>query len=421
MRRREVLKYVGAGAAVGATGCVGGGNSEPGNQTDTDGNGTDSDGSGNGTNDDGSGTTVTETSFSVVSEGGGDKQESASFWFEDGMLNVRGVIVGSDLCKTAELESSEYDAESDALVVSVVTVDAEDAPEACGEALKPIEYEATVGFEGEQPGLLLRHDGEEVEAEQGEPDGEGESETSTALTGSEFEVTGSECGTETNEAEYTPSQGTSEGSISEGIVEGTLWGPDACATAELGYVSYDSSDDTLVADVRTARTDADACADCITEVSYRLVAEFENGVADSAAVSHDGVRVDAVGEGVEGAEFTVEGIQSASGDEEEADAAFNEDEGTIVATGTVIGNDGCATARLAEAYVEDGALNVDVETVDTGGEMCTQALVAIEYRATLTFDGEIPNEISVSHDGEGVMSGAFRSSSASAGPGPSDE
>jgi hypothetical protein len=260
----------------------------------------------------------------------------------------------------------------------------------------------------------VTHDGEEVEAEQGESDGG--NETSTTLTESEFEVTGSECGTETNEAEYTASQGTSEGESSEGVVEGTLTGPDGCATAELGYVSYDSEDDTLVADVRTARNDADGCGACITEVSYRLVAEFENGVADSASVSHDGVVADGVGDGIENAEFTVEGIESASDDEGGSDAEFNEDDRSIVVTGTVIGSDGCATARLAEAAVEDGALEVDIETVDTGGEMCTQQLVAIRYTATLSFDGEIPNEVSVSHDGESIMGAAYSSNSVSAEP-----
>jgi len=420
MRRRELLKYVGGGAAVAATGCVGGGSEGPGNGTDTDGgpdtpgNATDDE---NGTDDETNGTTVTDASLSVVSEGRGDRQESASFRFGDGALNVRGIIVGSDLCKTAELESAEYDGERGAVLVNVVTVNVEDANRRmCAETLKPIEYEATVGFEGEQPSVVVTHDGEEIEAERGEPDENRQEGSRTSLTGSEFSVVNSGCGSETNEAEYTASQGVSEGNESEGVVEGTLWGPDACTTAELGYVSYDTEEDTLVADVRSARTDADACADCITEVSYRLVAEFENGVAENADISHDGVRVDAVGEGVEGAEFAVEGIQSASGDEGESDAEFNEDEGSIVVSGTIIGNNGCAVARLTEAYVEDGALNIDVETVSNGGEMCTQQLVAIGYTATLTFDGEIPNEVSVSHDGEGIMGAAYESNRVSAEP-----
>jgi len=416
MRRRDVLKYVSTGAVAGVAGCVSEGDGSPGNETDDgddDGNNTDRE---NGTGNDGDSTTVTDTSFSVVSEGDGERDESASFWFGDTTLNVRGVIVGSDLCKTAELDGAEYDSERGALIVSVVTVNAEDAPDACGEALKPIEYEATVEFEGEQPSVVVAHDGEEIGAEQGEPDGGGEGENPTSLTGSEFEVTGSECGTETNEVEYTASQGMSEGNVSEGVVEGTLWGPDACTTAGLGYVSYDAEKDTLVADVRSASTDEDACADCITEVSYRLTAEFENGVADDAAVSHDSVRVDGVGEGVESAEFSTERIEAASERPKSPDAEFDEDKESVVVTGTIIGNDGCAVARLAEAYVEGGRLVVDVETVSNGGEMCTQQLVSIAYSATLRFDGDIPNEISVSHDGESIMGSAYSSNSVSAAP-----
>jgi hypothetical protein len=209
----------------------------------------------------------------------------------------------------------------------------------------------------------------------------------------------------------------SEGNESEGIVEGTVSGPDGCTTAELGYASYDAEEDTLVADVRTASTDEDACTDCITEVDYRLEANFENSVADGAAVSHDGVRVGALERGgVEDAEFSIEGIESASGNPTSPDAEFEEEMERIFITGTVRGNNGCAVARLAEAYVEDGRLVVDVETVSNGGEMCTQQLVAIRYTATVSFDGEIPNEVSVSHDGESIMGAAYSSNSVSAGP-----
>lgn len=411
MRRRDVLKYAGAGAAVGVTGCLSEGDGSPTNETD---DGDDN----NGTGNDGSRTTVTDTSFSVVSVGDGDGGELgspgvASFRFDGKTLNVQGTVIGSDACKTAELESAAYNEDESVVAVEVNTVDSGDAGDCERESPTSIEYELTVEFEGEQPSVVVIHDGEEVEAQQGEPGG---GKNNTELTGSEFEVTGSECGTETNEAKYTASQGVSEDEVSEGVIEGTLWGPDACTTAESGYVSYDSDEDTLVADVRTVRTDEDACADCTTEVGYRLVAEFENGVADAASVSHDGVVVDGVGDGIETSEFSVEGIQNSSGDERDSDAEFNEDEDTIVVRGTAVGADSCKTARLAEAYVEDGVLNVDVETVDTGGGMCTQVLQAIEYTATLTFEDGIPNEVSVSHDGEGVMGAAYESESVSAPP-----
>ncbi|MGK2230795.1 MAG: hypothetical protein ACI9QA_000956 [Methanobacteriota archaeon] len=405
MRRRQFVSALSVAGATGVTGCIGNGE---GNETDgnrTDGNTTDGDGA--------DGATVTGTSFSTSPVRGGDIGESASYSFEDGSLNITGVIVGSDACKVAELGSAVYDEERGAIVVSVTTVNADDANRRmCAQVLTPIRYEATVGFDGGQPEVVVTHDGEEVGATEGV--GGDRSETNTTVTDSEFEVTASGCGEEVDEAEYTATQGMSEGDESIGIVEGTLSGPDSCTTAELGYTSYDAEDDTLVADVRTARTDDDACQDCITEVGYRLEATFENGVAGSASVSHDGVVVDGIGDGIETAGFTVEGRENASGDEGAADIGFDEDEGRIVVSGTVVGKNGCATARLSEANVEDGTLNVGVGTVSDGTEVCTQALVAIGYEATFSFDGEIPDEVSVSHDGTGVMSGAYASESTSA-------
>lgn len=407
MRRREFVSAAAAAGAAGVTGCIDGGEGDDDNDTD------DRDG------DDAS-PTVTDTSFSssVLRDGGAE--ESASYSFEDEKLHVTGVIVGSDACKTAELESAEYDGDRGAIVFDVVTVDAEDAGEVCAEVLKPIAYEAVVEIDlmyQVQPAVVVTHDGEEVEATEGA--GEVGGADGPSLTGSELEVTNSECGTGAEETGYTATQATSEDDESLGIVEGTLSGPDGCTTAELGYTSYDTEDDVLVVDVRTARTDDEACQDCITEVDYRVEATFEGGVAESAEVSHDGVRVDGVGDGIADAGFSVEGVENASGGDGTGDAEFQEDEGRVVVSGTIVGDDGCATARLAGASLDDGTLRVDVETVGKNphSRLCTEALVAIRYEATFSFDGEIPDEISLSHDGTGVMSGAYASESVEAGNG----
>lgn len=409
MRRREFVTAAATVGTAGLTGCMDGGD---GNRTD--GNGTD----GNGTAD-GDGAPevrVTDTTFTASRDATGPNA-SASYSFGEGTLRVTGTIVGSDACKTAELGGARYDEDRGAVVVDVATTDAENAGDVCAQVLTPVAYEATVDVEyDEQPSVVVTHDGEEVDAREAETDGNG-GWSSTEMTGTGFEVVGTECGESKNEAEYTATQAMSEDDESTGVVEGTVSGPDSCTTAELGYASYDADEDTLIADVRTASTDKDACQDCVTEVDYRLEANFKNGVPDSAAVSHDGVVVDGVGDGIETAEFTVEAREGASGDEGSGNAEFNEDEGSITLTGTVIGNNGCATARLAEARVEEGVLNANVETVNDGGEVCTQALVALGYEATLSFDGEIPNEVSVSHDGTGVMSGAYASQSVSAEPG----
>jgi hypothetical protein len=407
MRRRELIRYAGASTALAAvgSGCIEEGS--PGNETDDDVTDDDSDEKE---------TTVTGTSFSVLSrgEGGGGDMGSVTYSLGEGTIEVTGIIIGSDACKTAELGGAEYDEDEDALIVDVETVDAEGAGDMCAEVLTPIRYEVSVEFDGNRPSVVVRHDGEKMDA--GEISDPVDRDSDTSVAGSEFEVTGTGCGRETDEAEYTASQGTSEGNESTGIVEGTLSGPDSCTTAELGYVSYDREEDTLIADVRSASTDAEVCEDCITEVNYLLEATFENGVPDSAAVSHDGVRVDGIGGGIEDAAFRVEESGGGSGTKERADAEFEDDKRRILLTGTVFVKDGCATARLANATVEEGSLDVNIEKVSDGSEVCTEALVAMRYEATFLFDGEIPNEVSVSHDGQGVMSAAYGSESVSESP-----
>lgn len=407
MRRRRLLKYAGISTAVGLTGCLGQGKENPDNGTD------------NGENDGNTDypTTVTDTSLSVVAIGNRADAEGveppgvASFRFDGKNLSIQGTAIGSDPCKTVELESAVYDGEQGDIIVNVNTVTSGDAGDCEREEPTPIKYELTVEFEGEKPGVTVRHDGEEVDAR---PEERGEAN----LKNTEFEVTGSECGTMKNEVEYIREQGMSETKAgSKGTVIGTIWGPDSCATAELGYVSYDRKEDALVADVRTASEDKEGCADCITEVEYKLTAEFEGGIADSAAVSHDGVRTDALESGgVESAEFTVEGREGAGSEDEDAKPEFDEDGGSIVVDGRIVGNDGCAVARLAEAYVEDSELKVDVETVHDGSDICTEALVAIDYTAVLRFDGDIPNNASVSHNGREFTGASYASKSVS----PSD-
>ena len=80
------------------------------------------------------------------------------------------------------------------------------------------------------------------------------------------------------------------------------------------------------------------------------------------------------------------------------------------------------TADLGSASydAETDRLDVNVVTMereDSG--MCTQQLVGIEYKATVSFENGIPSGVSVSHDGDGVMSAGYGSSSASA-PDPDD-
>ena len=96
-----------------------------------------------------------------------------------------------------------------------------------------------------------------------------------------------------------------------------------------------------------------------------------------------------------------------SSDEDETASVAVED-GTVSVTGRIGGNNGCYTARLAEATLADETLVVRVESFeDTTVERdCTQALVVIEYRATVAIAGDRPTSVTVEHNGETVTSGS---------------
>jgi len=74
----------------------------------------------------------------------------------------------------------------------------------------------------------------------------------------------------------------------------------------------------------------------------------------------------------------------------------------VVAEGTIWGADGCKTADLIEAAYDSGAdeLSISVGTTEMtdAGDMCTQAIMEIDYRATVTFANGLPGTVVVSHD-----------------------
>lgn len=88
---------------------------------------------------------------------------------------------------------------------------------------------------------------------------------------------------------------------------------------------------------------------------------------------------------------------------ESASVTFEDDAITVV--GIITGNNGCYTARIANARIDDNeVLVVAVESYEDADEdeMCTQAIVAIEYKAVVGIDGDLPGSVRVEHDGEHV-------------------
>jgi hypothetical protein len=85
-------------------------------------------------------------------------------------------------------------------------------------------------------------------------------------------------------------------------------------------------------------------------------------------------------------------------------ASVTVEDGTVIVTGTIRGNNGCYTARLAETTIEDDALVVGIESYEDADEDqdCTMAIVYIEYEATVEVHGEGPASVRVEHNGERV-------------------
>lgn len=80
---------------------------------------------------------------------------------------------------------------------------------------------------------------------------------------------------------------------------------------------------------------------------------------------------------------------------------------TVTVTGVIDGSDACYTARLADASLDRSGttLRMDVESyVPESDEtpVCGQCIVDIEYESTFEFEGGLPDEAVVRHDGEQV-------------------
>ena len=103
------------------------------------------------------------------------------------------------------------------------------------------------------------------------------------VTDSSFSVTGSGCGSQTDDASVSFDDGAGTVSVS---VSGTIWGNDACYTARLADTTYESDTLTVVvASESDAGTDT-MCAECITEVDYEATVTFDGALPGKVEVKH---------------------------------------------------------------------------------------------------------------------------------------
>ncbi|WP_235007186.1 hypothetical protein [Haloarcula mannanilytica] len=83
-------------------------------------------------------------------------------------------------------------------------------------------------------------------------------------------------------------------------------------------------------------------------------------------------------------------------------ATVSFDGARVVVEGTIWGANGCKTAELTDAVYDADAdeLTVAVGTTDMpdAGDMCTQAVMEINYRAVVTLANGRPGTVVVTHD-----------------------
>ena len=106
--------------------------------------------------------------------------------------------------------------------------------------------------------------------------------SSTTVTDAELQVAGIDPGDQVDDATVSAEDGTV-------TVEGTIWGPDGCATAELERADYDADSDELTVAVATARRGdvGDVCTQAIVEIEYRVTVSVEGAVPGTVVVTHD--------------------------------------------------------------------------------------------------------------------------------------
>jgi hypothetical protein len=96
-------------------------------------------------------------------------------------------------------------------------------------------------------------------------------------------------------------------------------------------------------------------------------------------------------------------IMAREGSGEEG-ATVSTEPGIVTVAGTIVGKNGCYTARLDRAEVTEDRLTVAVASEEdappNGG--CSAALLYLEYLASIEMDGGLPEAVRVEHDGEQV-------------------
>lgn len=103
---------------------------------------------------------------------------------------------------------------------------------------------------------------------------------------------------------------------------------------------------------------------------------------------------------VERTSFEVVSRNSGAGKQ---NVVIDTNEETVHIEGIITGRTSCYTADLKDVIIEDGDLHIHVESYDASDEdeLCTEALVDIEYRAEIILS-DVPATVTVSHNGDKI-------------------
>mgnify|MGYP000117195914 CR=1 FL=1 len=223
--------------------------------------------------------TTVETTETSCSSGAGSAVVSVGA----GTVEFSGRLTAPTPCYEVVVESTDYDAKNDELVVFLGV---EDTGEVCIECVGSINFEGNVSFEGKNPSdAAVRYDGG-VLASTRDGVATPTPAESPKLVSTSFELRDSGSESVTDEADVRFDTETETV-----VVTGLIPGKNGCMTAALGAVDYDSSEDVLSLDVVTRRRDGtedQMCTEQILPLPYEGKFSFEGGFPTAVAVSHDG-------------------------------------------------------------------------------------------------------------------------------------
>lgn len=305
MNRRSLLRRTGALGAVLLAGCTGG-------------DGIGADGGDGGTTTASPTDTPTETTtaapepVTVVDETirtsasscrSTDASETATVGFDrdSNEVTVTGVLRTSNPCYRAVLDSTRYEADTGTLNLAVRAAPTDGE---CIMCVGTVDYEAIVTLSGGLPDTVeITHDGQVVATapaessadasdtdSDGEDDGAGtaEGDATPVLTSARLEVVGRG---PTGDEDAAPGDVEFRPDATEVVITGLVRARNGCETVAVDSLGYDSTTDTLTADLVAEvppENEDKVCTQALSNIEYRLTVGFENAIPQTVEVTQDG-------------------------------------------------------------------------------------------------------------------------------------